>query len=390
MNFTIVGMGYVGLSLSILLSRKHKVVAFDTDKAKIDLINLRKSPVKDTDAESLFLEKDLNIRGTVNSAKAYEKAKFIIVAVSTNYDEKLNKFDTSKVKKVISEAIKLNPKAFIVIKSTVPIGFTDKMRKKYNTKKIFFSPEFLREGTALRDNLYPSRIIIGDDSKGAKDFAKALLECSYLNNDFKKIHFMGSKESEAVKLFSNTYLAMRIAYFNELDTFSELNNISSKQIIAGVSDDERIGDYYNNPSFGYGGYCLPKDTKQLLNDYKAIPNNLIKSIISSNKTRKKFIVKSIINKKPKVVGIYRLTMKNESDNFRESAVISIIKDLRKHGTEIIIYEPLIKENIFFKCKIINNIKNFKKLSDIVVANRLHKDILSIRKKVYTRDLYSRD
>ena len=384
-------MGYVGLSLAVLLARKFNVLALDIDESKIISINKKISPIKDTYIEKFFREEVLFIKATAKKNEAYSSADYVIIATPTNYDEATNAFDTSHVEGVIKDIIALNKDAFIIIKSTVPVGFTERVRKKFKSKKIFFSPEFLREGYALYDNLHPSRIIIGDFSDQAQAFGKILVECSNESNDFKKkIHYMESKEAEAVKLFSNTYLAMRIAYFNELDTFAEINDLSSKQIIAGVSDDPRIGNYYNNPSFGYGGYCLPKDTKQLLDDYKEVPNELIRSIIESNTTRKNFIVSSILKKRPKILGIYRVTMKNNSDNFRDSAVLAIINSIKKQGIKIIIFEPLIKNKDFFESEIINDLKKFKSLSDLIIANRLHEDILDVRNKVYTRDLYNRD
>ena len=384
-------MGYVGLSLAVLLARKFNVLALDIDESKIISINKKISPLKDTYIEKFFREEVLFIKATAKKNEAYSSADYVIIATPTNYDEATNAFDTSHVEGVIKDIIALNKDAFIIIKSTVPVGFTERVRKKFKSKKIFFSPEFLREGYALYDNLHPSRIIIGDFSDQAQAFGKILVECSNESNDFKKkIHYMESKEAEAVKLFSNTYLAMRIAYFNELDTFAEINDLSSKQIIAGVSDDPRIGNYYNNPSFGYGGYCLPKDTKQLLDDYKEVPNELIRSIIESNTTRKNFIVSSILKKRPKILGIYRVTMKNNSDNFRDSAVLAIINSIKKQGIKIIIFEPLIKNKDFFESEIINDLKKFKSLSDLIIANRLHEDILDVRNKVYTRDLYNRD
>ena len=380
-------MGYVGLSLSILLSQKYKVVALDTDSDKIDLINKNKSPIHDYEIENFLSDKDLDLDATTEKKHAYKNSKYVIIAVPTNYDASSDSFDTTIVERVIADTLTYNSSCNIVIKSTIPLGFTERMKIHFKKNEIFFSPEFLREGKALYDNLYPSRIVVGDTTKEAIKFSKILAECSYLPKEKIKIHSMKSSEAEAVKLFSNTHLAMRISFFNELDTFAEAYNFSAKKIISAVCDDARIGNYYNNPSFGYGGYCLPKDTKQLLANYQNIPTNLIKAVIDSNQTRKSFIANSIIKKKPKSVGIYRLAMKTDSDNFRESAVLDLIKILKKERIKIYLYEPLLSQNIIKDISLINNLEEFKAKSDLIVANRLSEDLKNVDGKVYTRDLF---
>ena len=387
MKITVVGAGYVGLSLSVLLSQNHKVLVLDIDKKKVDLINKKKSPIKDVEIEDYLLEKNLDLTATSKNKYAYNHSDYVIVATPTNYDIATKSFDTSSVEAVISDALKQNREVTIAIKSTVPLGFTDKVRNRFNTKKIFFSPEFLREGKALYDNLYPSRIVVGDTTDEAKKFGEMLLKSSNKKISSVKIHYMKSKEAEAVKLFSNTYLAMRIAYFNELDTFAEVHDVSSKKIINAVSDDPRIGNYYNNPSFGYGGYCLPKDTKQLLENYQKIPNELIKAVIDSNQTRKNFVANSVINKSPKSVGVYRLAMKSGSDNIRESAVIDLIDLLQKENIEVILYEPLIDSFNYKGTKLINNLSKFISISDMIIANRFSEELKDVQNKVYTRDLF---
>jgi len=387
MKITVVGAGYVGLSLSVLLSQNHKVLVLDIDKKKVDLINKKKSPIKDVEIEDYLLEKNLDLTATSKNKYAYNHSDYVIVATPTNYDIATKSFDTSTVEAVISDALKQNREVTIAIKSTVPLGFTDKVRNQFNTKKIFFSPEFLREGKALYDNLYPSRIVVGDTTDEAKKFGEMLLKSSNKKISSVKIHYMKSKEAEAVKLFSNTYLAMRIAYFNELDTFAEVHDVSSKKIINAVSDDPRIGNYYNNPSFGYGGYCLPKDTKQLLENYQKIPNELIKAVIDSNQTRKNFVANSVINKSPKSVGVYRLAMKSGSDNIRESAVIDLIDLLQKENIEVILYEPLIDSFNYKGTKLINNLSKFISISDMIIANRFSEELKDVQNKVYTRDLF---
>lgn len=390
MKITVAGTGYVGLSLSVLLSKKYQVIAYDIDQKKINLINSRKSPFIDKEIKEHFLNKKLNLEATYDKKKAFKDATYIIVATPTNYDQLTKSFDTSSVESVIFDAIKLNDKANIVIKSTIPFGFTDKIKKKFNYSKIFFSPEFLREGSALYDNLYPSRIIIGETTVEAKKFADILKDSSLQDSKQLKIHFMSSKEAEAVKLFANSYLATRIAFFNELDTFAEVNDLSAKKVIEGVSDDPRIGNFYNNPSFGYGGYCLPKDVKQLLDNYKDIPSDLIKATINSNATRKKHIANSIINRNPKIVGIYRLAMKANSDNFRESAVIDIIKILALNNIEVILYEPDFQESENLEIKnidLINNLDKFIQRSELIIANRMVSELEHVSNKVYTRDIF---
>ena len=388
MNFTIVGAGYVGLSLSVLLSQNHRVVLLDIDKKKVEKINNRKSPIKDEDIEEFFKNKKLSLFATSNNKKAYEDADYVIVATPTNYDSDEGNFDTSSVESVIKEALKYRPEAYIVMKSTIPLGFTDNMRIRFKTNRIIFAPEFLRESKALYDNLYPSRIVVGDNTEDANLFAEALLDCSKKNKDNTKIFLMKSKEAEAVKLFANTYLAMRISFFNELDSFSEVNNLSTKEVIRGICSDSRIGEYYNNPSFGYGGYCLPKDTQQLLKSYNNIPNNIIRAVVDSNKTRKEFIVSSILRKSPKTVGVYRLVMKNESDNFRESAVLDIIRDLQEKNINIILYEPLIKSSEYRHITLVNNLDLFFSQSDIIIANRESKELKPVLHKVYSRDIFN--
>ncbi len=387
MKICVVGTGYVGLSLAILISQKYEVVALDIDKKKVDLINKKQSPIQDKEIEEYLKNKKLNLNATLNNNQAYANAIYTIVATPTNYNEDTGKFDTSSVEQVIEEIISINPSTNIVIKSTVPLGFTDKIKAKLNIKNLFFSPEFLRETKALFDNLHPSRIVVGDVNEEAEKFANILAECAI--DDAKDISIlkMKSKEAEAVKLFSNTYLAMRISFFNELDSFSEIQNLSSNDIISGVSSDERIGNYYNNPSFGYGGYCLPKDTKQLLDNYNNIPNSIIKAVVSANTTRKDFIVNSILNKFPKTVGVYRLIMKEGSDNFRESAVLYILEKLIKRKIKVVLYEPL-TENISIEgLEIENNLDKFFSIADLIIANRDSKELDQVRDKVYTRDIF---
>ncbi|MBQ3435939.1 MAG: nucleotide sugar dehydrogenase [Bacilli bacterium] len=388
MKIAVAGAGYVGLSLGTLLSQKNEVVVFDVLREKVDKINKRISPIKDEHIEKYFKEKELNLRATTDYKEAFVGADYIIVATPTNYDEGLNCFDTSSIEDVIEKTQQLNIDSTIVIKSTIPVGYTESIRKRYNLKSVFFSPEFLRGGNALYDNLYPSRIIVGSKSKEAKKFGQLLKESS-LKKDV-VIKYMNSTEAEAVKLFSNTYLALRVAYFNELDTYAESKGLNTKDIIEGVCLDPRIGDYYNNPSFGYGGYCLPKDTKQLKANYKDVPENLISAIVDSNSTRKDYIADEIIKKNPKTVGIYRLTMKSNSDNFRFSAIQGIMKRIKAKGIVVIVYEPSLKEEYFFNSKVIKNLKRFKKESDIILTNRYDHDLEDVTNKVYTRDLFKRD
>ena len=390
MKLTVVGIGYVGLSLAMLLARKFEVTAFDTDIAKVKAVNNRKSLIKDKEVDKFFKNHNLKLKSTLSKKIAYKNADYIIIATPTNFKEKKKKFDTGPIEKIIKDIIKINDKAQIVIKSTIPFGYTDQLKKKYNKSNIFFSPEFLREGKALHDNLYPSRIVVGDTTKEARLFMQILAECAF--KPAKKIIkiSISSKEAEAIKLFSNTYLAMRISYFNELDSFSQIHKISTENVINGVSSDPRIGDYYNNPSFGYGGYCLPKDSKQLLASFNNVPNKIIKAVVESNKTRKKFILKTILDKKIKTVGIFRIVMKEGSDNYRESAIIEIMQTLKKKKIKVIIYEPSYKGKIFDKIEVINDIKKFIEKSDVIMANRNSKILKSAKSKIYTRDLFNQD
>lgn len=389
MKIAVAGTGYVGLSLATLLSQNNEVIALDVIPEKVEKINNRISPIKDEYIEKYFKEKSLNLKATLDYKEAFEKAEFVIISTPTNYDEEKNFFDTSSVEDIIKKVISMNDNNItMVVKSTIPVGFIESVKQKYNINNIFFSPEFLREGKALYDNLYPSRIIVGEKNEKAKQFANLLIESAEKKNI--ETLFMNSTEAEAVKLFANTYLALRVAYFNELDTYALTKGLNSKDIIKGVCLDPRIGDQYNNPSFGYGGYCLPKDTKQLLANYKDVPQNLIEAIVNSNKTRKDFITEEIMKIKPQVVGIYRLTMKTGSDNFRASAIQDIIKNLRANNIEVIIYEPTLTKNEFNGFKVINDINEFKMKSSIILANREENLLDDVKEKVYTRDLFSRD
>ena len=391
MNITIVGTGYVGLSISTLLSEKHKVITLDIDESKVELINKRKSPIEDQEIADFFSNKKLNLHATLDQELAYKDSDYIVISTPTDYDTANNHFDTSSIESVLNDIKEINPNVPVIIKSTVPVGYTRALRQKFAKENIFFSPEFLREGRALFDNLYPSRIIVGSKTDEARIFSEILLE-SALKKDVKVI-LMGSTEAEAVKLFSNTYLALRVAYFNELDSYAESHNLDSLEIINGVSLDPRIGAHYNNPSFGYGGYCLPKDTKQLRANYKDIPNNIISAIVEANSTRKDFIADQILKKNPKIVGIYRLVMKSGSDNFRSSSIQGIMKRIKAKGIEVVVYEPVLEENKqteFFHSKVINNLDDFKQVSDIIVANRITDEILDVKQKVYTRDLFNSD
>ena len=388
MKIVVVGTGYVGLSLAVLFSIKNNVVALDIDENKVNLINKRKAPIADKEIEEYLKNKELNLKATIDNKKAYKDAEFVIVATPTNYDSDKNYFDTNTVEQVIEDVLAINNNATIIIKSTIPVGYTENIRNRYKTNKIIFSPEFLREGKALYDNLYPSRIIVGDDSKEAKIFGELLKE-SAMKEDV-PVLYVNSTEAEAIKLFSNTYLALRVAYFNELDTYAEIRGLDTKHIIEGVCLDPRIGDYYNNPSFGYGGYCLPKDTKQLLANFNNVPNNLIKAIVDSNSTRKDHIADMIIKRNPNVVGIYRLVMKKNSDNFRSSSIQGVMKRIKAKGIEVIVYEPVLKEDTFFRSKVINDLEDFKNKSDIIITNRMTDELNDVIDKVYTRDLYSKD
>jgi nucleotide sugar dehydrogenase len=388
MKIAVAGTGYVGLSLATLLSQKNEVVALDIVAEKVKMINDRISPINDKEIEEFFKEKKLNLRATLDYKDAFEGAKFIIISTPTNYDEEKNFFDTSSVEDIIKKVKDLDLDTTMVVKSTVPVGFIKDIKEKYQIDNIMFSPEFLREGHALYDNLYPSRIIVGEKSKRAEEFANLLKESC--NKKDVIIKYMDSTEAEAVKLFANTYLALRVAYFNELDTYAEMNNLNTKDIIEGVCLDPRIGDHYNNPSFGYGGYCLPKDTKQLLANFKEIPQNMIKAIVESNTTRKKHVADMILKKNPKVVGIYRLIMKSNSDNFRASAIQSVIQYLNDSGVKIVVFEPTIKTDKFEKFDVIHDLDEFKKMSDVIVVNRIDDNINDVKDIVYTRDVFSRD